>query len=85
MSNLKKIGALWKNKGEGYSGDMELSDGEKIRIVLFKNGFKESEKHPDLVLHSSPNEQNKPAPSKGRPKRKEPPEPEPREDADIPF
>lgn len=87
MSDLKKIGALWKNKGEGYSGEMELEEGTKQRIVLFKNGFKESDKHPDLVLYLSAEERKAPPTRKpaGRKPKREAPEPEPPPDDDIPF
>jgi uncharacterized protein (DUF736 family) len=50
------IGALWLNeskKGNRYmSGVIEL-DGKKHKIVVFKNKYKEEDKHPDYRIFAS--------------------------------
>ena len=46
-----KIGALWlksSSKGEYFSGEV---NGQKI--VVFANGYKQSDKHPDWVIYKS--------------------------------
>lgn len=74
-----KVGALWKNKGEGYSGTIDADEFDKfvkehgsdsIRLLLFKNGFKEEDKHPDLVLYFAPDRKkaHTEKPSKGKQK-----------------
>lgn len=53
MQKIKLTG-LWQNKsksGETYYGG-NLSPG--VRILVFKNGFKEGEKDPDLVMYLAP-------------------------------
>jgi len=52
----KSIGALWeKTSGRGanfLTGEVEI-DGKKIKLVCFKNGYKEQEKHPDWRIYLS--------------------------------
>ena len=52
MAKERSIGALWSGK-EGskiaFTGVIELDD-EKIKIVVFENSYKESEKHPDYRI-----------------------------------
>lgn len=52
----KSIGALWKkesSKGTTFlSGELEI-EGKKHRIVVFKNTYKEQEKHPDYRIFLS--------------------------------
>lgn len=56
-NKLKKIGALWlrsaKNTGNKYmSGVVDIdNDGNSLRVVVFKNGYKEEAKHPDYVIY----------------------------------
>jgi len=54
-SNLKKIGALWlgtgKNGSKFMSGRIELSEDEELRVLVFKNGFKEKPSQPDYVVY----------------------------------
>lgn len=49
----KSIGALWiktgKN-GEYWTGNIELPDGTKQNIVIFRNGFKENNQ-PDFRIY----------------------------------
>jgi hypothetical protein len=55
MPNENKIGALWQKtgpKGDYFTGEV---NGQKI--VVFANGYKQSEKHPDwIILKSLPRE-----------------------------
>ena len=82
----KELGALWARKGKnqnyfsGYVTIGELGFEKKIKIVGFKNNFKDSENHPDFRLYESEdrpessnqdnnnkdnNSQGTPAPSEG--------------------
>ena len=50
-SKEDRIGALWLKtgpKGDYFTGEVS---GQKI--VVFQNGYKESEKHPDWVVYKS--------------------------------
>lgn len=52
----QSIGALWisesKNGAKYMSGSIEI-DGVKHKIVVFKNTFKEEDKHPDYRIFPS--------------------------------
>lgn len=52
----KSIGALWLNEskaGKKYmSGSIEI-DGVKHKVVVFKNDYKEEDKHPDYKVYPS--------------------------------
>lgn len=53
-SNLKKVGALWIGNGKNgkfMSGRIELSEDEEMRVLVFKNGFKEKPSQPDYVIY----------------------------------
>ena len=56
---MEKLGAMWKRlnkKGEPYlTGIIELK-GEKINIIVFKNGYKKEDKHPDYIIYSKEEE-----------------------------
>jgi len=59
---LAKVGALWLktgNNGKFMSGTITLGEGENatIRLLVFKNGYKEESKHPDYVIYT-PEEEN---------------------------
>ena len=51
-----KIGALWAKSGRDnvvyYKGSIELG-GERQEVVVFRNGYKEQDKHPDLIVYRS--------------------------------
>ena len=50
-----KLGALWqKRKGEQdyFTGEVTIN-GVTTKLVVFANGFKESDKHPDWVIYKS--------------------------------
>ena len=51
---MTKLGALWKNKNgkKVLTGNVEI-DGKKTKIVIFPNGHKEEEKHPDYIIYLS--------------------------------
>lgn len=51
---LNRVGALWVHVGRNgkfMSGIIELAEGQQIRLMVFKNGFKEQAKHPDYVIY----------------------------------
>jgi len=57
MNDKKKsIGALWLREskdGKKYmSGQLEIGE-RKLPLVIFKNGFKKSDKHPDYMIYKS--------------------------------
>ena len=93
-----KLGALWAKTGpqgeQYFSGVLEKADGSKVNIVVFANGFKEEDKHPDYVIYLSrpmtpaPRASDPPKSHVGAaPKCKTKPSPEPttKDDSDIPF
>lgn len=50
------IGALWLNeskKGAKYMSGMVEVNGVKQKIVVFKNKYKEEDKHPDYRIFAS--------------------------------
>jgi uncharacterized protein (DUF736 family) len=50
-----KLGALWQkssDRGDYFSGQIEIN-GVKHDIVIFSNGYKEEEKHPDWIIYKS--------------------------------
>ena len=50
-----KIGALWQkssDKGDYFTGEVEIA-GTKQRIVVFVNGYKDSDAKPDYVIYKS--------------------------------
>lgn len=56
MALSEDIGALWEKKGKGgayFSGIVKLPDGRKLEIVVFKNGFKKKDNHPDWRIYPS--------------------------------
>lgn len=57
---LKNIGALWlkeKNGRKYFSGVVEPNgkDGPKLRVMVFKNEKKDSDKHPDYRIVTDDN------------------------------
>lgn len=60
-SNLVKIGALWLKTGKGGSRFMSgmIQEGDQhIRLLVFKNNYKEEAKHPDYVIYAPGGESN---------------------------
>lgn len=52
--NLNRIGALWINEGRNgkfMSGRIELAEDAAIRILVFKNGFKDEPNQPDYIIY----------------------------------
>ncbi|HAJ79377.1 MAG TPA: hypothetical protein DCO75_06360 [Fibrobacteres bacterium] len=47
-----KLGALWKNKNgkDMFTGNIEI-DGKSTRLVVFTNGYKTEDKHPDYIIY----------------------------------
>lgn len=56
MENKKSIGAFWlktaKSGSKYMSGIIEI-EGEKHNVVMFKNGHKTEDKHPDYKVFLS--------------------------------
>jgi hypothetical protein len=53
-SKLTKIGALWVGSGKNgkfMSGRIELGEDNEMRILVFKNGYKEKDNQPDYVIY----------------------------------
>ena len=53
MKKEDKIGALWikaGNNGEFWTGNIDMQDGTKQNVIIFKNGFKENNQ-PDLIIY----------------------------------
>ena len=55
----KKVGALWTKASKSnpqnrfYTGQLELDgrDGKKVKVIVFKNGKKDKETSPDLIIY----------------------------------
>lgn len=50
-----KLGALWfksKNGKDFFTGEIEIN-GTKTQIVVFQNGFKDTDKKPDWIVYKS--------------------------------
>ena len=62
-NGLKKIGALWLGTGKAgtkfMSGRIEIDDDNEIRLLVFKNGYKEASKHPDYIIYEPEEEQQR--------------------------
>ncbi len=56
MSNQdEKLGALWqKRKGDKdfFTGSITI-DGVETKVVIFANGYKQQDKHPDWIIYKS--------------------------------
>jgi len=65
MANEQKminIGGLWVNKNS--KGEIYLAGYlNGARLLVFKNNYKESDKHPDYVMYVAPNQQRQNASS----------------------
>jgi len=54
-----KIGALWTRESRGAAGGNEYLKGEitiagvKAEIVVFRNGYKQSDKYPSHIIYAS--------------------------------
>ena len=60
--SLVKIGALWIGSGKNgkfMSGTIDIDGENTIRVLVFKNGYKEQDKHPDYVIYQ-PDGENEP-------------------------
>jgi len=53
---LQKIGALWIGEGKSgkfMSGRISIDDENEIRVLVFKNNYKEEDKHPDYNIYDA--------------------------------
>lgn len=51
---LNRVGALWIGEGRNgkfMSGRIELSEGQEVKILVFKNNYKDQSKHPDYIIY----------------------------------
>lgn len=85
--NLNRIGALWLSRNRTRQGDrymtgrLQLDDNTEIRLMVFKNGYKEEERHPDYIIYEPESQQDTAArdtQAKGKGKADY-------DDSDIPF
>ena len=62
-----RLGGLWK--GQTKSGETFYSGGlgPSLRMLVFKNNFKQGEKDPDLVIYLAPAEDNRQRRAPGKP------------------
>ncbi len=47
----EKLGALWQKssaKGDYFTGEVN-----GVKVVVFANGYKQSDKHPDWIVYKS--------------------------------
>ena len=51
MSDLVKIGALWKHEGKSERSPVLTGKLGDARLVIFANGHKKTDKHPDYILY----------------------------------
>jgi hypothetical protein len=56
MAEKKKIGALWLKEQRGggmhQTGEIDLPDGTKVPIIVFRNGFKTAtNRQPDHIIY----------------------------------
>jgi serine/threonine-protein kinase RIO1 len=54
QGTLNRVGALWLSEGRNgkfFSGRIELTEGQEVRILVFKNNYKEESKHPDYIIY----------------------------------
>ncbi len=62
QSNLNRIGALWlgetRNGKRMMSGRIELTENQEIRVLVFKNDYKETESQPDYVIYEPENRED---------------------------
>ena len=58
MEKIKLTG-LWKNEDKNGNGYYAGSLSPGVRIMIFKNGFKNGERDPDAILYLAPSERQK--------------------------
>lgn len=58
---LNKLGALWLKRGKTgnifMSGIITLADDSVIKLLVFKNNYKEESRHPDYQIFEVPDEE----------------------------
>ena len=61
-TSMEKLGALWlreSKKGTKYMAGVVEIDGQKTDVLIFKNNYKEEDKHPDYLIYLKEEEQQK--------------------------
>lgn len=83
---LKKVGGLWLNEKAGkkyFSGKVQEDIPAGSKVFVYRNTYKEEDKHPDYTLHVAVDDD--------QPRREEynqappPPPPPPPDEDEIPF
>jgi uncharacterized protein (DUF736 family) len=73
MSDLIKLGALWRPRNENSKAVLTGSVNQDMRIVIMPNGFKKKDNDPDFIIYLSKAE------------KKDQEKPRAQADEDIPF
>lgn len=56
---LARIGALWIKSGKNgkyLAGTIDIDNRNSVKLMVFPNGYKEEERHPDYVIYAPPAE-----------------------------
>lgn len=56
-SNMIKVGGLWSNKDKDGNSYLTGKLNPGVKILIFKNKYRESENHPTHILYIAPVEQ----------------------------
>lgn len=68
---LARIGALWIKSGKNgkyLAGTIDIDGRNSVKLMVFPNGYKEEQRHPDYVIYAPPaddgstNERGQPMP-----------------------
>lgn len=54
---LARIGALWIKSGKNgkyLAGTIDIDDRNSVKLMVFPNGYKEEDRHPDYVIYAPP-------------------------------
>ena len=54
-----KISGLWKNENRNGNAYYAGSLSPSVRVMIFKNMFKNSERDPEAILYLAPNDRQK--------------------------
>lgn len=54
---LARIGALWVKTGKNgkyLAGTIDIDNRNSVKLMVFPNGYKEQDRHPDYVIYAPP-------------------------------